>query len=97
MAGTFTIGSGLSGELAEKIDKRVIICGAMFAVGVALWLAGGLNINSETITWIGLGLNGFFVSGILIPMIPELIHSTEQWMKDHKIEGLLGNHSSVTS
>ena len=42
MALTFTLGSGISGELAEKFDKRVIICSAMFGVGVALWLAGGL-------------------------------------------------------
>ena len=86
MAGTFTIGAGISGELAEKFDKRIIICGAMFFVGAALWLAGGLYLESEALTWIGLGLNGLFVAGIFIPMIPELINSTDAWILEHRLD-----------
>ena len=86
MAGTFTIGAGISGELAEKFDKRVIICCAMFFVGAALWLAGGLYLESEALTWIGLGLNGLFVAGIFIPMIPEIITSTEAWILEHRLD-----------
>ena len=95
MAGTFTIGSGISGELAEKFDKRIIICGAMFFVGAALWLAGGLYMESEALTWTGLGLNGLFVAGIFIPVMPELIQSTESWILEHKLD--LSNHESFLS
>ena len=80
MAFTFTVGSGISGELAQKIDKRLIIGTSTFLTGIALWLAGGLKSMSEAASWVGLGLNGLFVAGVIIPMIPELIHSTEEKM-----------------
>ena len=81
MALTYTIGSGVSGELGEKFDKRMIICFSMYSVAVALWFAGGLYLDSSVLTWIGLALNGFSVAGVFIPMIPELIHSTEAYIK----------------
>ena len=56
----------------------------MFFTGVALWLAGGFNQASVVATWIGLGLNGLFVSGIFIPMIPELMSTTEAFIDEKK-------------
>ena len=56
----------------------------MFFTGVALWLAGGLKQASVAATWIGLGLNGLFVSGIFIPMIPELMGTTESYIDEKK-------------
>ena len=56
----------------------------MFFTGVALWLAGGLKQASVAATWIGLGLNGLFVSGIFIPMIPELMGTTEAYIDEKK-------------
>ena len=94
MALTYTIGSGISGEIAENFDKRILICVSMYSVGVALWLAGGLYLNSEALTWIGLGLNGLSVAGIFIPMIPELIHSTEAYMKAKGLEPI-GSHDKT--
>ena len=58
----------------------------MFFTGVALWLAGGLKQSSVAATWIGLGLNGLFVSGIFIPMIPELMGTTEAFIDEKKKE-----------
>ena len=94
MALTYTIGSGISGEVAENFDKRILICIAMYSVGVALWLAGGLYLESSVLTWIGLGLNGFSVAGIFIPMIPELIHSTEAYMKANGLAPIC-NHDRI--
>lgn len=77
MAATFTIGSGISGELAQKLDKRIVIGTATFLTSIALWLAGGLHSVSEAASWVGLGLNGLCVAGVMIPAIPEIIQSTE--------------------
>ena len=84
MALTFTVGSGLFGALSQNFNKRVIICLAMLFTGVALWLAGGLKQASVAATWVGLGLNGLFVSGIFIPMIPELMGTTEAYIDEKK-------------
>ena len=86
MAGTFTVGSAISGILADKFDKRVIICSSLFLASVALWFAGGLYLDSEALTWTGLGLNGLFVAGIIIPVIPEVIGSTEAWVLEEKLK-----------
>ena len=56
----------------------------MFFTGVALWLAGGFKQASVAATWVGLGLNGLFVSGIFIPMIPELMSTTEAYIDEKK-------------
>ena len=85
MACTFTIGSGLSGEISQKVDRRAVIGFAIFFTGIALWLAGGLRSESEATTWVGLGLNGLFVAGIFIPMIPEIIGSTEAQIASTRI------------
>ena len=84
MAFTFTLGSGLAGPISEAVDKRYVICLATFGSGIALWLAGGLWIDSEALTFVGLGLQGLFVAGVLIPMIPEIINSTESYMERNK-------------
>jgi len=75
MAFTFIFGSGLSGPISEAIGKRATLAASSICVGVALWLAGGLRINSEVVTWVGLGLNGFFVAGPIILTIPEVLDS----------------------
>ena len=46
MAGTFTIGSGIAGGIAEKGNKQVIIFVSIFMTGISLWLAGGLKMES---------------------------------------------------
>lgn len=84
MAATFTIGSGISGELAQKIDKRLIIGTATFMTSIALWLAGGLRSISEAASWVGLGLNGLCVAGVIIPAIPEIIQGTEEKVAQEK-------------
>ena len=80
MAATFTIGSGIAGGIAEKGNKQVIICVSIFMTGISLYLASGLKIESEVLTWLGLGIMGLFVAGVIIPMIPLIICSTETYL-----------------
>lgn len=77
MAFTFTLGAGLIGDIAEKAGKRLVIIVCSVMIAVALWLVGGLSIESSILTWIGLGLNGLFVAGPIILPIPEIIESVE--------------------
>ena len=53
----------------------------MILIGVALWLAGGLRIDSGACTWTGLALNGFFVGGPLVLPIPEILESMQAVIK----------------
>ena len=66
----------------------------MFFTGAALWCVGGFKHSNEVATWIGLGLNGLFVSGIIIPMIPELMGTTEAFIKD-KQTGIVSEEKSL--
>ena len=84
MAFTFTLGSGLAGPISEAVDKRIVICFSIFGSGIALWLSGGLYLESEALTFVGLGLTGLFVAGTIIPMIPEIITSTEIYIEKNK-------------
>ena len=77
MAFAFIPGAGLFGPLAEKSGRRVIIAISNIFIGVALWLTGGLRINSSVVTWIGIGLNGFFIAGPCILTMPEILESME--------------------
>ena len=85
MAGAFTIGAGIFGGLAETFNKRIIICVSMFLVGIGIWLSSGLKSESEALTWLGLGINGFFVAGIIIPIIPEIIGCTEEFIAEKEL------------
>ena len=78
MAATFTIGSGLVGPLSEAFGKRLTIAISSLCTGLALWLAGGLRINSEAVTWVGMALNGFFVAGPIILTMPEVLDSMQE-------------------
>jgi len=77
LALTYTIGSGISGELAQRIDIRIIIGVALMFTGIALYLTSGLKSNNEAVTFVGLGLDGFFVACIFIPIVPEIIYAAE--------------------
>lgn len=79
MALTFTVGSGLAGPVSECIGRRSLMCASMFLITVAMLLIGS---NSLPLTWTGLALNGFIVAGVFIPMVPEIMYSTELSLKN---------------
>ena len=53
----------------------------MFLTGVALWLTGGLRIDSGACTWTGIGLIGLFVAGPIVLPIPEILASMQGVIK----------------
>ena len=74
---TITLGASIVGPLAEKFGTRpIIVCGSAL-MSLSLWLAGGLESASEVATWIGLALNGLFVSAPFILTMPEVLESVE--------------------
>jgi MFS family permease len=78
MALAFTVGSGLAGPISECIGRRVLMSVAAFLIVAAMLLIGS---SSLPLTWIGLALNGLAVSGIFIPIIPEIMFGTELNLK----------------
>ena len=75
---SFTIGSSLAGGLSKFVGKPCVMGCAMLMQGVAMVLLG---LNSLPLTWTGLSMNGFFVSGVFILIIPEMMAATELSLK----------------
>ena len=86
MACTFTIASGLTGALAQKVDRRLIIGLSIVLAGAAIYLAGGTKFDNLAVTFVGLAFVGIFVSGIFVPMIPEILTSAEIEVKKEALK-----------
>lgn len=77
MACTFTLGSGIVGDITEKLGKDHVVLAFSVMIAISLWLVGGLSSESVVSTWVGLGLCGLFVSGPINLPIPQIMESIE--------------------
>ena len=70
----YAIGCVVMGKLSSKVDKRILISMSFFLVSASIYFSGGLPSKSVVATMIGLAGVGFFYSGCLLPVIPEIIN-----------------------
>lgn len=73
VSGAFALSAPFVGMLAESIDRRILIQTGFIGLTLGLFLTGGLNTDSVTITYVGLVLTGIMIGCSMVPIIPEII------------------------
>ena len=69
----YSISSIIYGKAAEKYNKAMIIFTSFVFIGISIYISGGMGTGSLIAVFIGLFLTGFFCSGCVVPVIPEVL------------------------
>lgn len=80
IAFTYAIGAPVVGLICKVADRRIVIFVSLLILSVSLLLVGPsqlLQTDKLWVTFLGLSLTGFALSGISIPAISELIASIQ--------------------
>ena len=75
IAFTFAFGAPVVGLICKVADRRIVMFFSFLILSVALLLVGPcqlLQTDKLWVTFVGLGLSGFGVAGVFVPIIPEL-------------------------
>ena len=83
------------GKASELYNKSMIIFSSFVLIGIAIYISGGMGTGNLVIVFIGLFLTGFFCSGCLVPVIPEVLQSMQKQLSPD--DPFPGRALSVTS
>lgn len=79
---TYAVGSPLVGVLCGKIQRKYITLIAFFLCGISLWIFGPSPtfhiVPSLAWTLVGIGMLGFSVAFLFVPLLPEIISSVAE-------------------
>ena len=73
----YAIGCVVMGKLSTKVDKRILISISFLLSASSIYLSGGISSNPLNTTIPGLAGAGFFYSGCLLPVIPEIMNTMQ--------------------
>jgi len=82
---TFSISCPVSGFLATKINRKIVINFSLLLISISVFLIGPSELfnlpDTLPIIFTGLFLVGFGSGGVLAPSIPEIVESTIEKIK----------------
>jgi len=73
----YAIGCLVMGRLMTKVDKRILISTSFLFIACSIYISGGVSSNPLHTTIPGLAGAGFFYSGCLLPVIPEIMNTMQ--------------------
>ena len=74
----YSISGVIFGKCAEKFNKAGIIFWSFLFQGISIYISGGATTGSLVVVFIGLFLTGFWCSGCIVPVIPEVLQSMQK-------------------
>ena len=75
MCVAYCISGVIFGKCAEQWNKAKIIFASFFFQGISIYISGGARTESLSVMLVGLFLAGFWCSGCIVPVIPEVLEA----------------------